>query len=199
MHFTSSPSYWSNRYKGSEAPWDLEYISRPLKEYFDQLQDKNLKILVPGAGPGHEVSYLYSRGFQKVYFMDFSDLACRLFEQNNPDFPKKNILSEDFFHHRGKYDLIVEQTFFCAFEPSEAMRTKYADQMYNLLKPGGKLVGLWWSFPLDANQEDPPYGGSYKEYKIYFSEKFATLILEACYNSEPDRMGKELFGIFQAR
>ena len=50
--------YWINRYKEERTGWDIGYPSTPLKEYIDQLQDKNLRILIPGAGNGYEAEYL---------------------------------------------------------------------------------------------------------------------------------------------
>ncbi len=199
MHFTFKSSYWTDRYLENHAPWDLNHISRPLKEYIDHLQDKELKILVPGAGPGHEVSYLYRKGFKNVYYLDFSQKAADEFAIKEKDFPVDQILSDDFFNHSGKYDLILEQTFFCAFEPSEAARRKYVQKMYDLIHPGGILAGVWWSFLLNPDQENPPYGGSREEYERLFSEKFEIQKIDECYNSEPERMGKEYFCVFQKR
>ncbi|MDX1544111.1 MAG: SAM-dependent methyltransferase, partial [Christiangramia sp.] len=42
--------FWSTRYRDNRTGWDIGYISTPLKEYIDQLEDKELKILIPGAG-----------------------------------------------------------------------------------------------------------------------------------------------------
>ena len=199
MHFTFKSSYWTDRYQDNHVPWDLNHISRPIKEYIDHLQNKELKILVPGAGPGHEVSYLYHKRFKNVYYLDFSREAADEFAKNEKGFPVGQILTDDFFMHLGKYDLILEQTFFCAFEPTEAARRKYVQKMYDLLYPGGILAGLWWSFPLNPDQEDPPYGGSREEYERLFGEKFQIQKIEECYNSEPERMGKEYFCVFQKK
>jgi len=197
MHFTFKPSFWTDRYIERDAPWDLNHISKPLKDYIDQVENKDAKILVPGAGPGYELSYLHQKGFKNAYYLDFSEKAAQEFALKEKDFPPNHILVDDFFEHLGLYDLVLEQTFFCAFEPSETARRKYVQKMYELLKPGGRLVGLWWSFPLKPGQEDPPYGGSREEYERLFSEKFTILQLEECYNSEPERMGKEYFCIFE--
>ena len=42
--------YWSNRYEEDRTGWDIGYPSTPLKEYIDQLTDKTISILIPGAG-----------------------------------------------------------------------------------------------------------------------------------------------------
>jgi hypothetical protein len=43
-----SEAFWDNKYKSGETGWDIGYISTPLKKYFDQLTNKELKILIPG-------------------------------------------------------------------------------------------------------------------------------------------------------
>lgn len=50
-----------------------------------------------------------------------------------------SVLEEDFFNHRGEYDLIIEQSFFCAIEPE--LRIPYARHCHGLLRKGGKLSG----------------------------------------------------------
>ena len=44
-----SEDFWDNRYKTKETGWDLGEVSAPLKANFDQLSNKELKILIPGA------------------------------------------------------------------------------------------------------------------------------------------------------
>ena len=43
-------SYWTKRYQEESTGWDIGYPSTPLKEYIDQLEDKSISILIPGAG-----------------------------------------------------------------------------------------------------------------------------------------------------
>lgn len=198
-HFTRQREFWSENYYNDATPWDLSGISTPLKSYFDQLTDKNLSILIPGAGLGHEAAYLHHRGFTEVTFMDFSEKAAKIFRENNPSFPENRILTADFFEFNGQYDLIVEQTFFCAFEPSREMREQYAEKMHDLIREDGKLVGLWWDFPLNPDKENPPYGGSYAEYISLFKDIFTIETFEKCYNSMPERQDLEFFGILQKK
>ena len=53
--------YWQDKYINQHTGWDIGYISTPIKEYIDQLSDKSLKILIPGAGNAHEAAYLYKK------------------------------------------------------------------------------------------------------------------------------------------
>ena len=43
-------SFWDDRYRDNDIGWDIGYVSTPLMAYFDQLQNKDLKILIPGGG-----------------------------------------------------------------------------------------------------------------------------------------------------
>src|SRR5574343_699810 len=133
-----SPEYWSQRYENQQHGWDLGQISPPIKAYIDQLTDKNLKILIPGCGSGHEGSYLWKEGFRNVHMLDFSELALKMFMSNNPDFPKEQIHCSDFFQHEEKYDLIIEQTLFCALDTN--LRSKYAEHVASLLNEEVNLL-----------------------------------------------------------
>ncbi len=183
------PDYWDNFYKAGKTGWDIGYVSTPLKEYFDQLDDKSVKILVPGAGNGWEVEYLYKEGFVNTFLLDFSEEAILSFKKRFPDFPELQIIKEDFFKHTGRYDLIVEQTFFSSLP--RTLRNDYAGQVYKLLAPGGKLAGLLFNhaFPFDY----PPYGGSPEEYSKLFKNQFKFLHFSTAYNSIKPRKGRELF------
>jgi len=181
--------YWEERYLSHQTGWDTGSVTTPLKTYFDQLENKNLKILIPGAGNGHEVAYLWSQGFKHVYLLDITEAATRGFKQAHPDFPAEYVLNEDFWNHQEEYDLIVEQTFFCALDP--ALRKKYVTKMHELLKPGAKLVGLLWS--VDINKDHPPFGGHTEEYLELFKDPFKIEVMENAYNSIAPRAGRELF------
>src|ERR1035437_7914658 len=181
--------FWTKRYQENETGWDLGTISTPLKEYIDQLTNKNIKILIPGAGNAHEAEYLFNKGFKNVTVIDISDLPLQNLQNRLPDFPKENLILTDFFEHESQYDLIIEQTFFCALDPS--LRNKYVQKMLELLKPKGKLVGTFFTDPIDTDH--PPFGATKEEYIKLFDPGFELRTLEKCVNSIKPRMGRELF------
>ncbi len=181
--------FWTGRYQNKETGWDLGKPSTPLKEYIDQLQNKKINILIPGAGNGYEAEYLYNKGFENVTVIDIVDEPLHNLQKRIPDFPKENLIFADFFEHSGSYDLILEQTFFCALPPT--LRSNYVEKMYELLKPTGKLVGVLFTAPL--NTEMPPFAIPEAEYLKLFSPKFNFKIVETCYNSIKPRAGRELF------
>lgn len=192
-------NYWSSRYEENATGWDIGYPSTPLKTYIDQLEDKTLKILIPGAGNAHEAAYLYEQGFENVFILDISPIPLQKFKEKYPDFPQNQLISDNFFNHQEKYDLILEQTFFCSFVPTQENRIAYAKHMSELLKENGKLVGLWFNFELTGDMEKRPFGGSKSEYLTYFEPYFKVKSFEICHNSIPPRAGNELFGIFEKK
>ena len=182
-------NYWDNRYKDNEIQWDLGTVSPPLKAYIDSLEDKSLHILIPGAGNAHEAEYLHELGFTNVYIVDFSQTALNNFSARVPSFPKAHLIHRNFFDLDQTFDLILEQTFFCALNPE--LRPKYVDQMHHSLNKNGVLAGVL--FGVEFESDGPPFGGTKEEYETLFSTMFTKVALSPCYNSIAPRIGRELF------
>ncbi|MBC2845925.1 methyltransferase domain-containing protein [Winogradskyella flava] len=187
-------SYWEQRYETYQIGWDIGYPSTPLKIYVDQIEDKSLKILIPGAGNSYEVEYLWNKGFKNVYALDIAKQPLEHLSHRIPNLPTTQLLHMDFFNLNAQFDLIMEQTFFCALDP--ILRPNYVEKMYQLLRPQGKLVGLLFNFPLTENE--PPFGGSLTEYKSLFKKRFRIKTFDESINSIEPRKGKELFFIFES-
>jgi thiopurine S-methyltransferase len=187
--------FWTQRYESGSTGWNIGYASPPITAYFDQVLDKSVRILIPGAGNAYEAEYLYRQGFENVFVLDIAQPPLEALKKRFPEFPQQQLLHGNFFEHQGQYDYVVEQTFFCSFPPLPDNRRTYAQRMHELLQPGGKLVGLWFKFPLNREQQQPPYGGSREEYLTYFEPLFEVHTFEESYNSIEPRQGNELFGI----
>lgn len=185
--------FWATKYRENKTGWDLGSVSPPLKQYIDQLKDKSIKILLPGAGNSYEAEYLFINGFKNVYVLDIAKEPLKNLKSRIPEFPEENLIQANFFEFGGVFDLILEQTFFCALPVQK--RSLYAEKMCHLLRKNGKLVGLF--FDLEFSEEGPPFGGSKNEYLTYFSRYFAIEIFEPCNNSILPRQGNELFFIFK--
>jgi thiopurine S-methyltransferase len=188
MNPVETYDYWSNRYRSNEIQWDCGDITFPIRHYVDQLKDKNIKILIPGCGNAYEAEYLWKIGFHNVYLLDFATEPLNNFSKRNPDFPSANLIKADYFQHTGSYDLIIEQTMFCAISP--IMREDYAVKSASLLAENGKLVGVLFNRKFEGG---PPFGGNQKEYVQLFSRYFREILIEPCYNSIKPRMGSEVF------
>ncbi|MBC7534717.1 MAG: methyltransferase domain-containing protein [Ferruginibacter sp.] len=186
--------YWDERYSNHSAAWDIGSVSTPIKEYIDQLNDKSISILIPGCGNAYEAEYLIKQGFTNITVIDISPVLVAAIKQKfqNSSSTKLQVICGDFFKLAQQFDLILEQTFFCALDPG--LRTDYAEKMHELLKPGGKLAGLLFNISFEKG---PPFGGNKQEYKKLFSDKFQIRQMENCYNSIGPRKGNEIFIILE--
>jgi SAM-dependent methyltransferase len=181
--------FWSSRYQDGYVGWDIGSPSPPLYQYLCQLHTKTISILVPGAGNAYEVAAAWILGFTNIHFLDITYLPINKFLEKNPSFPVYQVFHQDFFEHQGTYDLILEQTFFCAIDPE--LRLAYVKKMHSLLKPEGRLVGVL--FDKEFNVDGPPFGGTATEYRSLFKHYFELEKFEPCYNSIHQRLGSELF------
>jgi SAM-dependent methyltransferase len=181
--------FWNDKYLENDIGWDLKSVSPPIAAYFDQVDNKDLKILIPGGGSSHEAEYLFNQGFINVTVIDLSPEAIKSFQDRVPNFPKENTLVGNFFELEDQFDIIVEQTFFCAL--NKGLRPAYVEATAKLLAPQGKLIGLMFRVPLNENH--PPFGGNISEYQKLFSLLYSIVTMEPCYNSHPSRAGSEIW------
>ena len=181
-------SFWTKKYETGKTGWDMGEVSPPIKAYFDRVENKDLHILIPGGGNSYEAEYLFRQGFHNVYLLDIAVNPLDNLKHRAPDFPKENLLHQNFFDFEGCFDVIVEQTFFCAIPPS--LRSDYAYKMASLLPKGKELKGVLFDFPL--TEKGPPYGGSKTEYIAYFQPYFLIEQLSRCTTSHRSRENKEL-------
>lgn len=188
--------FWDNRYLSDQTGWDIGFPSTPLRDYIDQLKSKELSILIPGCGNAYEAEYLLENGFLHLSVVDISPVLTQRLKEKFKRWlnSELTVITGDFFGLDGTYDLVLEQTFFCALDPD--LRTEYVKKIHSLLNPGGKLVGLLFDRSFEGG---PPFGGSKDEYITLFSPFFHIRTMEPCYNSIKPRMGTELFIILEKK
>lgn len=182
--------YWNNRYQQEQTQWDIGSISSPLRSYIDQLTNKDQSILIPGCGNSYEAAYLVDKGFTNITLVD---LSTSLTEKLRIRFEKElnhkiKIITGDFFELDGKWDLVLEQTFFCALHPT--MRADYVRKMHSLHNPDGRIAGVLFNREFEGG---PPFGGTKEEYQLLFKTLFTIKTMDPCYNSIKPREGAELF------
>ena len=187
--------YWEQKYINNQTGWDIGHISTPIKNYIDQLQNKELRILIPGAGNSYEAEHLWNQGFKNLFILDIAEQPLKNVKNRIKTIPDSHLIQKDFFEFNDTFDLIIEQTFFCALDP--ILRNNYVHKMSDLLTDKGKLIGLLFDFEL--TDEGPPFGGSKVEYLQYFSPFFHIQVIESAYNSIKPRMNRELFFIFEKK
>ena len=156
-------TYWENQYLSKTTGWDLGEIAPPIKSYIDNLPKKDIAPTL--------VNNLKNK-----------------FENN----ANITIILGDFFEHQGSYDLIIEQTFFCALPPT--MRQKYVWKIHQLLQEDGLLSGLLFNREFEIG---PPFGGNSQEYKALFQNAFHIKTFDEANNSMSKRQDTELFVEFQ--
>ncbi len=182
-------AYWNSQYNANTTGWDLGEVSPPLKAYIDQLTNKNLCILIPGCGNTYEAAYLLKQGFTNVTVLDIAPVLVAQLKEKYKGNPHIKIILGDFFEHEGAYDLVLEQTFFCALNPG--LRKDYVAKMHALLSPNGKMAGVL--FNREFEQQGPPFGGSKDQYEPMFEKDFVFKTFEPCTNSFIKRKDTELF------
>lgn len=191
----NTKSFWENRWQSGQTGWDLGQPSPPIVSFFENISSNippDSAILIPGCGNAHEADFLLKKGFSNITLIDISPKAAADLQVRFGD--KLTVLEGDFFEMKGRFDLIVEQTFFCAIDPS--LRPNYVEKMASLLKPGGRLVGLLFDTEFDGG---PPFGGNRTEYGPIFEPFFEIKTMEICQNSIPPRQGRELWVEFTAK
>ena len=187
-------AYWQNRYAQNDFPWDIGYTNKVLTNYVEQNVAKDDHILIPGAGSGYEAEYLWNKGYIHVYALDYAADAKALLVNRVSNFPADQYLTGDFFELDQRFDIILEQTFFCALNP--ILRPHYVDQMHRLLNNEGVLFGLL--FEMDQ-LDGPPYGGNIAEYKDLFEPTFELKTMQKCLDSIAPRLGRELIFEFKKK
>lgn len=181
--------YWNSRWQQQQTGWDIGYASPAIVEYMQQYENKGAAILIPGCGNAYEAEALLKLGFTNITLIDIAEELVLQLRARWAEEPSIRIVHGDFFQHQGAYDLIIEQTFFCAIPPTQ--RAAYAQKTAELLKPDGRIVGLLFNCMFE--KAGPPHGGREGEYRQLFQTTFELQHMEPCYNSIPPRAGNELF------
>lgn len=199
-HTFDQREFWERLYQAGTTPWDLGAPSPPLQTFLQsQYKVPPGSILVLGCGTGHDCMLFAQHGFQ-VTGIDFAPSAI---QATNEKFTQSGIagkngflLERDVFdiHEYDHYfDYVLEHAFFNSIDPSR--RRTYAWTVHDLLKPGGKLIGLWWTVD---RQGGPPFGVRKEELYALFSDKFTFDIAHVPNDSVPARRGSELFTLMTA-
>lgn len=188
--------FWEKHWKTNNLGWDIGYPSPPIVDYMQNYANKDAAILIPGCGNAYEAEYLLKNGFKDISLIDISPTAVDRLNKKFKDTENVKIFCADFFaHQRTTYDLIIEQTFFCALNPEK--RLNYVNHTADLLKDGGKLIGLL--FGVEFPFEGPPFGGDRADYEKLFKTRYHLRKLKIAENSIKPREGNELFIEFEKK
>lgn len=177
---------WDERWATRDTPWDLAAAAPPfLRAIRDGLVRPPARTLVVGCGAGHDARAFAAAGFDTTG-LDFSPSAIARAteiaagERSSARFEVADVLALPE-RLRGA-DLVVEHTLFCAIDP--ANRDRYVDAVADALRPGGRLLALFW---LIRAETGPPFGASEPEVRTRFARRFRFVHDERPADSAPSR------------
>lgn len=192
------PAFWEGRYASADTGWDLGAPSPPFVRLHQDGVIAPCRVAVPGCGSGWEVAWLARAGY-RVTGIDFAPGAIAAAGRRlGADGVAAELLHADLFHLParldGAFDLVLEQTCFCAIAP--ARRADYVTAVGRLLRPGGRLVALFYA----CNGDDgPPFTTSPDEVRALFSGVFDITSLAVTPHSHARRLGQEWLGVLTRR
>lgn len=185
-------SFWSELYRTGDTRFDKGRAAPPIVRMAHQGDLPPGRVLVPGAGRGHEALALAALGWE-VTAVDIAPEACRDIEAQaraaglSIDVRCEDALVATRAAESGRYQAVVEHTFFCAIDPGR--RPEYVEACADLLGQGGVLLGLFF---LLRRPGGPPYDVTEPEIRGLFGERFTLERLRPCPDSFPERAGREL-------
>ena len=188
------PDKWEADYQRGTDGWDLGGPTPVFQRLASTNRFKPGRLIVLGAGRGHDAREFSRHGFQ-VTAVDFSShVVGEMHKLADPDAPIE-ILQHDIFtlpdELNNTFDYLLEYTCFCAIDP--ARRAEYADLVTRLLKPNGTYIDL--AFPLDGREGGPPFAVTEAEvFDLFESRGFKLISREKPRDSvKPRRHAEELF------
>ena len=193
----NSARKWEADYARQTDGWDLGGPTPAFKRLILSGQLTPGRMIVLGAGRGHDAREFARHGFQ-VTAVDFASQAAQEMQRlASPEAPVE-ILQHDIFtlpeSLNNSFDYVLEYTCFCAIDPKR--RAEYADLVTRLLKPGGIYIDL--AFPLDGRKGGPPFAVSAAEVMDLFQARGFNLVSrETPVDSISPRRGAEELLIFQ--
>ena len=193
------PSFWDGRYAKQEDGWELGGPNPPLARVIATLDPKvTPRAVVPGCGRGHEVIALAAQGIDATG-LDFAVEAVTGANANIASASAAGRLKAPARVERldlfaapaaglGPFDLAVENTCFCAIDV--ARRDEYVAVLARLLRPGGKLIGLFYAHERPGG---PPYATTEAEVRQRLAAHFDVVRAEIVPDSIERRANNELF------
>lgn len=151
----SDSNSWNQIYAERGDKWTLERVPAVLEHLIESRRERH-RVLVPGAGQGHD-AFAWARAGHEVVALDFAPLAVESMRQRASDLGVPvEALEADVTappeQLRGMIDLVWEQTCLCALPPDD--RRPYLEAMATILRPSGSMVALLWNH---GDEGGPPF------------------------------------------
>lgn len=163
---------WDEKYRKGEVFWNKGAPSPPLIQYLQRHPVRG-RALVPGCGHGHEVALAVEHGIDAIG-LDIAPTGVAEARALYPKLAERFVVGDAFAppaEMRGAFDLVLEHTCLSGLPP--AMRPDYRRGIDLALKPGGRLIGVWFINPdLDPGEEGPPFGISVPDLTALFADGY---------------------------
>ena len=156
------PTDWNSCYRTGETPWDKGAPAPPLLEWLETPGHRlEGEVLVPGCGLGHDVRAIAATGHATaVCGLDISPAALEQ-ARRWPLAGHEAYREDDLFALPpdlcGRFDWVFEHTCFCAIDP--ARRPEYVRAVAQALRPGGRVLAIFYLNPWKEGEPPPPGGG----------------------------------------
>ncbi len=166
------PEEWSQRYREGRTGWDIGGCPPELAPFIASLPPAR-NVLIPGCGKGHEVAAFREAG-HSVVAVDYAEGAVEAARRNLAEYADCVRLA-DFFDESAlppaAFDICYERTFLCAIPVK--WRRDFARRVDTLLRPGGRLAGLFLYG--DPEPDGPPFPLSGNERGSLLGARFTLL------------------------
>ncbi len=199
------PEYWETRYARGEDGWELGGPAPPLAALLSIGEAGPAgRLAVPGCGRGHEAIPFARHGFEVTGF-DFAEAAIEAAAagaaaagvSDRCRFERRDLFELPCLYPAA-FDAVVEHTCFCAIDP--ARRPEYVDVVASILKPGGRLLALFYPLRAATGAGDgPPFPTTRDEIDRLFGRRFDTAFARVPGDSIPRRLGLELLAVLVKR
>lgn len=182
--------FWSDIYSGEELPWDLGRETPVLPQVLPQLKLSKSRVLVLGAGAGHDAAYFARQG-HSVTAVDLSAEAVSRAKQAYGSVEGLEFVQADAFalpeSWNSRFDLVFEHTCYCAISPER--RNELVKVWRRMLHAQGHLLGVFF---VNEKRMGPPFGGSEWELRERFKKAFEFLFWTRWHASVERRKSMEL-------
>jgi SAM-dependent methyltransferase len=184
---------WNQAYLDANTPWDKGMPSPVLVELLGDIPI-NAKLVVPGCGTGNDIVALLDAHPASVIGIDIAPEAIALLRKRFEGNPVVHPVLGDFVQHAAEHpasaDVVIEHTCFCAIPVVQ--RSAYATACLNILRPGGKVIGVFYWMPRDTDDITigPPFQTSEAELHGLFGPEF-DLDISVATVGFPERLGRE--------
>lgn len=195
-YYESSPSvereqFWSQIYQQETPKWDLGKPAPALVDMLPRLKLPKSRVLVLGCGLGHDAAFFAENG-HVVTAVDMSPDAIKGARSLYADrYPQITWIEADLFklshEHHQAYDLVFEQTCYCAINPT--LRDELILKWRQFLANQGHLLGVFFAM---EKKQGPPFGGTEWELRERLKKHFQFIFWGRWNKSIDRRNGKEL-------